>query len=295
MEISSARVSPVTNSSPASLNSMQLAIISLKDKCQKQQKRLEELEGEKIILEISKENIYSEIKKLHESNVKLRDKNLQLSHDLQVKSIECTELRRTLEDKQFNETQSAKQIERLQNQMEIASHRELSSHSVSLVSISEEARESFHDDQESSISEARESLSSREFLVPVSHQDTKSLVDQVSTNYKTIKDQLYKEQKKLRLALNVLQQNKLNSDQKIETLISATLSTARSKAGEQNSRGRKCPMCEVEFTMETTQDEFECHVVEHFNYEESETLRHFDTVPDAFWSCNNSLEHQNSS
>lgn len=56
-----------------------------------------------------------------------------------------------------------------------------------MVSISEEARESFHDDQESSISEARESLSSREFLVPVSHQDTKSLVDQVSTNYKTIK------------------------------------------------------------------------------------------------------------
>ena len=56
-----------------------------------------------------------------------------------------------------------------------------------MVSISEEARESFHDDQESSISEARESLSSREFLVPVSHQDTKSLVDQVSANYKTIK------------------------------------------------------------------------------------------------------------
>ena len=31
------------------------------------------------------------------------------------------------------------------------------------------------------------------------------------------------------------------------------------------------------------QEEFEGHVVEHFSYEESETLRNFDTVPDAFW------------
>ena len=31
------------------------------------------------------------------------------------------------------------------------------------------------------------------------------------------------------------------------------------------------------------QEEFEGHVVEHFSYEESETLRNFDTVPDAYW------------
>lgn len=68
-----------------------------------------------------------------------------------------------------------------------------------MVSISEEARESFHDDQESSISEARESLSSREFLVPVSHQDTKSLVDQVSANYKTIKQVEIKYTPKIRI------------------------------------------------------------------------------------------------
>ena len=66
------------------LPDLTFSTISIKEKCQKQQKRLDELEGEKRTLEISKENIYSEIKKLHESNVKLRDKNLQLSHDLQV-------------------------------------------------------------------------------------------------------------------------------------------------------------------------------------------------------------------
>ena len=31
------------------------------------------------------------------------------------------------------------------------------------------------------------------------------------------------------------------------------------------------------------QEEFESHVVEHFSNEESETLRNFDTVPDAYW------------
>ena len=33
----------------------------------------------------------------------------------------------------------------------------------------------------------------------------------------------------------------------------------------------------------TSQDQFESHVVEHFVYEEANTLSNFDTVPDAFW------------
>ena len=36
-------------------------------------------------------------------------------------------------------------------------------------------------------------------------------------------------------------------------------------------------------TITFLQEEFEGHVVEHFSYEESETLRNFDTVPDAYW------------
>ena len=31
------------------------------------------------------------------------------------------------------------------------------------------------------------------------------------------------------------------------------------------------------------QEQFESHVVDHFSYEESNTLSNFDTVPDAFW------------
>ena len=44
---------------------------------------------------------------------------------------------------------------------------------------------------------------------------------------------------------------------------------------------RTCPMCEAAFNRDVGQDAFEAHVVEHFSYEESETLRNFDLVPDA--------------
>ena len=32
-------------------------------------------------------------------------------------------------------------------------------------------------------------------------------------------------------------------------------------------------MCEAEFPVDTEQDEFELHVVQHFSYDESETLK----------------------
>lgn len=48
-----------------------------------------------------------------------------------------------------------------------------------------------------------------------------------------------------------------------------------------NSSVKKCPMCEVTFDDTVSQEDFEAHVFEHFNYEESDTLRNFDLVPDA--------------
>ena len=82
------------------------------------------------------------MKKLHDANVKLRDKNLQLSHDLQRKSVECLELNRRVEDMRMHETMNSRQIERLQSQVAVIAHRESSDAGCSLVSISEEATES---------------------------------------------------------------------------------------------------------------------------------------------------------
>jgi len=258
-----------------SLNSLQLAIISLKEKCEKQQKRLDEIEGEKDTLNASKETLYTEVKKLHEANVKLRDKNLQLSHDLQRKSVECSELNRRLEDSRMHEAMSSRQIERLQSQVAVIAHRE-SSDVSSLVSISEEATES---------------------LPPADDTgrppDLNTLIERLATNQNRLRSELNNENRKLQLAVHVLKQNKANTDQKVESLINAGLAAALNGEDPKKAGCRRCPMCEAEFSLDTPQDDFEIHVVEHFSFEESETLRHFDMVPDAYWSYSgNSLEEE---
>jgi hypothetical protein len=47
-----------------------------------------------------------------------------------------------------------------------------------------------------------------------------------------------------------------------------------------SAAARTCPMCEAFFRLDTSQDAFEAHVVDHFRYEESETLKGFDLVHD---------------
>ena len=76
--------------------------------------------------------------------------------------------------------------------------------------------------------------------------------------------------------------------QAAERLISAVLTSAIARSGdraegEAGAGARCCPMCEAVFPADSSQEEFEGHVVEHFSYEESDTLRHYDTVPDAYW------------
>ena len=44
---------------------------------------------------------------------------------------------------------------------------------------------------------------------------------------------------------------------------------------------RRCPMCEQLFPDTVSHEIFETHVVQHFSYEESDTLTQYDTVPDA--------------
>ena len=59
---------------------------------------MEILESERNQLKLSKENLYNELKKLHEANEKLREQNLKLSSDLEQKSKECSHLCQRLQD-----------------------------------------------------------------------------------------------------------------------------------------------------------------------------------------------------
>ena len=100
--------------SPASINSLQIALFSLKDRCTKQQKRIDELEGEKIALNNSRAELYTEMKKLHEANFKLREKNLSLSSELHMRSKENCEMKVQWDKDRSRNMSNVKQLEKLQ-------------------------------------------------------------------------------------------------------------------------------------------------------------------------------------
>ena len=100
--------------SPASINSLQIALFSMKDRCTKQQKRIDDLESENFMLSTSRADLYNELKKLHEANMKLREKNVSLSHELHLKSKDLSETREVLERDRFRNQDNVKQLEKLQ-------------------------------------------------------------------------------------------------------------------------------------------------------------------------------------
>jgi len=265
-----------------SLNSMQLAIISLKDKYNQKHKQVEILESERNQLKLSKENLYNELKKLHEANEKLREQNLKLSSDLEQKSKECSHLCQRLQDHGIQE------YSRLSEQSE-------STLSNKYNRLSGNADSSIYTTSEFD----KDGLNSRLTDVPVNlpnveeNAPEKVIIDQLANNFASIRNKIKTDQVKLLQAMRVLQENRDKSDRSANKLFGTIKSwNSLQLKGTQSSDGeatnsRKCPMCEAEFPLNTSQDEFELHVVEHFSYDESETLKNFDTLPDAYWKGKN--------
>lgn len=261
--------------SPASINSLQIALFSLKDRCTKQQKRIDELEGEKVALNNSRAELYSEMKKLHEANFKLREKNLSLSSELHMRGKENCEMKVQWDKDKSRNMSNVKQLERLQ--------KDVIQRSARTISMDE------NDSEDDTIASINYEVATKDASEAdaVEDEEMKTLVDTGADTMNQIKMNLKNQQTQILSALKTLKQKKTISDQKAETLISASLEAAVRKTEHDDSSttpaGRCCPMCEVVFPRESSQEEFESHVVEHFSYEESDTLRNFDTVPDAFW------------
>lgn len=255
--------------SPASINSLQIALFSMKERCTKQQKRIDELESENSMLNTSRADLYNELKKLHEANVKLREKNVSLSHELHLKSKDLSETRETLERDRTRNKDNVKQLEKLQE--DILRRRD------SVVVLEDE------DCADNDI------ISSLPPLPPHTVIGTKdgemmSLLDSGRSSISSMKSCVLAQQDQMKKALQIMKEKKSISDQSAEELISAILSSTISTAQTQTGQtARCCPMCEVLFPKDISQGEFESHVMEHFSYEESDTLRNFDTVPDALW------------
>ena len=269
------------STSPASLNSLQIALFAMKDRCTKQQKKIAELE-------IDKSEVYNELKKMHEANVKLREKNVSLSHELHIKCKELSEVKELWDRDRSRNEHNVRQLEKLQEDI-------LQRHVNVSDSVSDDSNfgEDVLSSLKSSTNTAEEDGAVSNNSDVTNYDDTKMMVESGKRSMTEIKTTLLAQKTKLLTAIEILKQRKSVTDQSAERLISSVLTSTIARAGGQGEDGdhhhqgavgaKCCPMCEIVFPADISQDEFESHVVEHFSYEESETLRNFDTVPDAFW------------
>jgi len=93
-------------SASPTLNTTQMALSTLKDRCAKQQKKLDDLEREKLVLQMENETLAKSLHRLDEDNMVLRERNLEVSHELKQNSYEVVELRRHLSSQGVEEPMS---------------------------------------------------------------------------------------------------------------------------------------------------------------------------------------------
>jgi len=269
---------PDAASSPqASITSLTVALLGMKERCTKQQRRISELEQENLLLNTSRNDLYTEIKKLHEANVKLREKNLAQGRELHQSNKENCDIRSRWEQDMETRNKEVRQLERLQQEV-IKRSRTLSR---------DESREDT-EEEDNTISSLRTEEVAGDCSMQDCTQDTATdirlMAETGASRMAEIAARLTEQRDALKTAVVTLTQRKAVLDQAAENIIAASLAAIVQNGSNGDTHDRRCPMCEVVFPeKDTTQEQFESHVVDHFSYEESDTLSHFDTVPDAFW------------
>ena len=94
----------ISNSLPT-LNTTKVALSSLTDRCSKQQKKLEDMEREKILLHVENEQLNKSLNQFDQENLVLRQKNLELSHRLERDQEQISDLQRHLDSIEYEATQ----------------------------------------------------------------------------------------------------------------------------------------------------------------------------------------------
>jgi len=247
-----------TDFSEASLNTLQLALRTMKERCRGQEARIGELEDDNAHLRADRANLYTEMNKLQEANILLREKNLQLNQQLHTKSRENADVREQFDSLQEQHSDKVRQLQRLQS--------EVTSIALNDDGIQDMGGESLEDS-------AREMGELKGKLL----QQQAAMREALSVMAAAFRRQLRQRQSEAQAA------PRPSSPPAAMSMSSLTESaTSASQAASASASARTCPMCEVAFPLtETSQDDFEAHVVDHFRYEESDTLKGFDFVYDA--------------
>ena len=191
---------------------------------------------------------------MHETNEKLRARNVGLSHDLHLKSRELTEVKELWDRDRGRHEDSVRQLERLQedilrrSDMDSASSLSDSDIISSLKADTEKSDNDTHDDE--------------------SMDNDKKMLETSKAQMAGIKTALITQQSQLKTALETLRQRRAVSDQSAERLISTVLTSAISSGSSEavsggqdqphveDSGGQQtkcCPMCEAVFPGDVTQ------------------------------------------
>lgn len=104
----------------SSFHTLEVAFNSLKERYDRQSKRLNDLERENLNLRTSKSDLYKEVKTLTDSNLQLREKNLRLNQRLHRQSVEAVEVRDQLNSLQEDHTDSLRKLGLLQREIDEA-------------------------------------------------------------------------------------------------------------------------------------------------------------------------------
>ena len=231
----------------SSLNTLRMSLLHLKERCQRQQKTIDGLEKENDAVRESRDDLYAQVRRLHEANVALREKNLGLNAKLHEKSRENVEIRDNLNSLRDQHENSLRQLDRLQTHFGDPVDADEADDDVAMIGLAGEGQML---DIRAKLLEQREQIK----------EAVKKLAESVG--------------------------NKRSDPRAISLPATTTRTTTTSEeeasaAASSSPRGRTCPMCEARFGADVAQEAFEAHVFDHFNYEEGETLRNFDLVPDA--------------
>lgn len=209
------------------------------------------------MLSASRNDLYSELKKVHETNEKLRARNVGLSHELHLKSRELTEVKELWDRDRGRHEDSVRQLERLQEDIIRRSDMDTMASSLSdsdvISSLKAEDIEKNDDDTQ----DDQEAM-----------DDDKKMLESSKAQMAGIKTALITQQSQLKAALETLRQRRAVSDQSAERLISSVLTSAISSGPPEAVSGGQdqphvedsggqltkcCPMCEAVFPGDVTQ------------------------------------------
>ena len=315
------------SSKRGSLSTLQISLIALKDRCLKQQRKLDLLEDENSRLyyalgvsdlpykdELFKNKTVSSdivdghleaLNRLQEANFLLRQRNLKLSQKLSHNKSELTPASKSsnLADDSLINTSS--KLERTMEYNKNSSKRNI---------IHPQNANGFVNDSDEEEDE-EEDYANNELDNIVGNTSDKSLirVQLTEQNMQELKEKLLCQQqlmvqtmKKISSSLTEPKNQTLNSglivNKNIHSVlgkITSPLSSNKMYITEEEINAedikkdiqRLCPMCEANFPYnEILQEDFEAHVLGHFSYEdEAETLTHYDMVLDAQRSLDGDL------